>query len=82
MEGCGTGPGQRESLVNQGTMGSGTPGFRDSPGSRHSSEYTQVSVCGVCECGIGFVSFYVSVYVNAYVYIKMWTPEDKLCGHL
>lgn len=56
MEGCGTGPGQRESLVNQGTMGSGTPGFRDSPGSRHSSEYTQVSVCGVCECGIGFVS--------------------------
>lgn len=46
--------------MNQGTMGSGAPGFlpgfRDSPGSRHSSECTQVSVCGVSECGLGFVS--------------------------
>lgn len=59
MEGCGEGLGQREGLVNQGTMGSGTPeflpGFRDSPGSRHLSEYTRVSVYGACECGLGFV---------------------------
>lgn len=41
-------------------MGSGAPGFlpgfRDSPDSRHSSECMRVSVCGVCECGLRFVS--------------------------
>jgi hypothetical protein len=60
MEGCGAGLTPRKGLVSQGTMGSGMPeflpGFRDSPGSRHLSEYTWVSVCGVCECGLGFVS--------------------------